>query len=121
MTSARSFRGRHRRVVTIAWPFLGTEALAAGLVSERGLSSRYDRIYRDVYAPRDCEMTAAKRGAAAWLWSGRQSTLVGLSASAVHGAKWIDASLPAELYRRNGKPVDGILIHRDELRDDEFQ
>lgn len=66
-------------------------------------------------------MTAAKRAAAAWLWSGRQSTLVGLSASAVHGAKWIDASSPAELYRRNGKPVDGILIHRDELCDDELQ
>lgn len=26
---------------------------------------------------------------------------------------------PTELYRRNGKPVDGIVIHRDELRDDE--
>jgi very-short-patch-repair endonuclease len=66
-------------------------------------------------------MTAAKRAAAAWLWSGRQSTLVGLSASAVHGAKWIDASSPAEVYRRNGKPVEGILIHRDELCDDELQ
>lgn len=33
--------------------------------------------------------------------------------------QWIDPRLPAELYRRNGKPVDGILIHRDELLDDE--
>jgi very-short-patch-repair endonuclease len=108
--------------VTIAdWPFLGTEALAMGDVTLRGLHSRYDRVYRNVYAPRGCEMTAAKRAAAAWLWAGRQSTLVGLSAAAVHGAKWIDPSLPAEVYRRNGKPVEGILIHRDALFDDELQ
>jgi hypothetical protein len=44
-----------------------------------------------------------------------------LSAAALHGAKWIDPSLPPELYRRKGKPAAGILIHRDELRDDERQ
>ncbi|MCW2516557.1 MAG: hypothetical protein JWR11_5599 [Mycobacterium sp.] len=102
-------------------PFLGTEALARGDVSPRTLRSRHDRVYRNVYVPKGCEMTAATRAAAAWLWSGRQSTLVGLSAAAVHGTKWIDPRLPAELNRRNGKPVEGILIHRDELFDDERQ
>jgi very-short-patch-repair endonuclease len=103
------------------WPFLGTEALARGDATRRTLSSRYDRLYRNVYVPRGIEMTAAKRAVGAWLWSGRQSTLAGLSAAAVHGAKWIDPHLPAELYRDNGKPVDGILIHRDEVLDDERQ
>jgi very-short-patch-repair endonuclease len=56
---------------------------------------------------------------AAWLWSNRQATLAGLSASAMHGAQWIDAEEPAELYRRNGKPAAGIVIHRDELLADE--
>ncbi len=103
------------------WPFVGTEALARGAVSSGMLQRGYVRVYRNVYLPNGSELTPVKRAMAAWLWSGRQSTVAGLSAAAVHGSKWIDPGLPAELYRRNGKPVDGILIHRDELFDDELQ
>lgn len=102
-------------------PFLGTEAIARGDLSPRTLKSGYDRIYRDVYAEKGRVLTAADRAIAAWLWSGRQATAAGLSAAALHGAQWIDSERPAEMYRRNGKPVPGILIHRDELRDDEYQ
>ena len=105
----------------MATPFLGTEALAAGAVSLRTLNSRYDRVHRNVYIPKGSEMTAADRAVAAWLWSGRQSTLMGLSAAAIHGSKWVDPSQPAELHRRNGKPVEGVLIHRDELVNGEVQ
>jgi hypothetical protein len=100
-------------------PFLGTEALARGEVTKRALIGRHNRIYRDVYLPKGVELTAATRAVAAWLWSGRQATAAGLSAAALYGTQSIDPRLPAELYRRNGKPVDGILIHRDELIDDE--
>lgn len=96
-------------------PFLGTEALAAGTVTRRKLASRYEAVYRDVYLAKGAEMTAAKRAVAAWLWSGRQATLTGLSASASYGTQWIDPAAPAELYRRSGKPTTGILVHRDEL------
>lgn len=104
-------------VATVApWTtFLGTEALAAGTVTRRRLASRYAAVYRDVYLAKDVEMTATKRAVAAWLWSGRQATLTGLSASAVYGTQWIDPAAPAELYRRNGKPTTGIVVHRDEL------
>lgn len=102
------------------WPFLGTEALAAGNVTRRTLASRHNAIHRNVYMPKGQELTATTRAKAAWLWSGRQATLAGLSAAALYGSKWIDPQLPAELYRRNGKRVDGILIHRDELYDDEL-
>jgi hypothetical protein len=102
-------------------PFVGTEALARGAVTSGILQRKYDRVYRNVYVPKGSELTPAERAVAAWLWSGRQSTLAGLSAAAMLGTKWIDSSLPAELYRRNGKPVEGILIHRDELFDDERQ
>jgi very-short-patch-repair endonuclease len=102
------------------WPFLGTEALASGAVTERTLRSGHDRIYRNVYMPKGMEVTAATRAVAAWLWAGRDATVGGLSAAAVHGSKWIDPHLPAELFRRNGKPAEGILIHRDELLADEF-
>ncbi len=100
-------------------PFLGTEALAEGTVTRRKLSSRHEAVYRDVYLAKGTEMTAAKRALASWLWTGRQATLTGLSASAVYGTQWIDPTAPAELYRRNGKPTTGILIHRDELYADE--
>jgi hypothetical protein len=103
------------------WPFLGTEALAAGTVTRRTLASRHDAIHRDVYVPKGVELTAVARAKAAWLWSGRQATVAGLSAAALYGTKWIDDRMPAELYRRNGKPVDGIVIHRDELFEDEWR
>lgn len=100
-------------------PFIGTEALADGWVSRRGLRSRHEAVYRNIYLSKGDELTAATRGAAAWLWSGRSAIVGGLSAAALHGSQWIDPKLPAELYRPNGKPVDGIVIHRDELWDDE--
>jgi len=102
-----------------SWPFIGTEALADGYVTRRTLRSRHQPVYRNVYVSKGHELTAVTRGIAAWLWSGRRATAAGLSAAALHGARWIDPGLPAELYRRNGKPVDGIAIHRDELWDDE--
>lgn len=102
----------------IGWPFVGTEALAAGAIGRRALYRNFEALYRNVFVPRDIQLTAAKRAEAAWLWSNRQATLGGLSAAAVHGSKWIDAALPAELYRI-GDPTDGIVIRRGKLRDDE--
>lgn len=100
-------------------PFLGTEALAAGKVTRRTLVSRHEAIYRNVYLPDGHQLTAATRGIAAWLWSGRTATVAGLSAAALLGTRWIDPRHPAELCRRNGKAATGILVHRDELLDDE--
>ncbi|MCV7278752.1 DUF559 domain-containing protein [Mycolicibacterium flavescens] len=100
-------------------PFLGTEALTSRLFGPRTLLSRNDRIYRDVYLSKDAELTASSRAVAAWLWSGRQATMGGLSAAALYETEWIDKHLPAEMFRRNGKPTRGILIHRDELLDHE--
>lgn len=102
-----------------AWPFLGTEARAAGRVSRRTLRSRHQRIYRDVYLPAGQKITPVTRAAAAWLWSGRAATAAGLSAAALHGSKWIDVGDPAELIRAQACPVEGIVIHRETLADDE--
>lgn len=115
----RNRNGRRLALVTIpATPFLGTEALD---VSVRSLRRDYERVYRDVYVRKGAELTAADRAVAAWLWSGRTSTMAGLSAAALHGSKWVDPKQPAEMFRRNGKPAKRILIHRDELPDDERQ
>jgi hypothetical protein len=93
--------------------------VAAGLVSRRSLARDYRAIHRDVYLPRDCVLTPALKARAAFVWSAGAATVAGLSAAALLGCRWIDEHHPAELVRRNGKPVAGIVIHRHELHDDE--
>lgn len=102
-----------------AWPFLGTEARAAGRVSRRTLRTRHQRIYRDVYLPAGQQITPVTRAVAAWLWSGRAATVAGVSAAALHDSRWIDAHAPAELIRAQACRVDGIVIHRETLAGDE--
>ncbi|MEO3759844.1 hypothetical protein ABGB19_16345 [Mycobacterium sp. B14F4] len=101
-------------------PFVGSEARAAGTASERALRTRHVMLYRNVYLPKHVPITAAIRAEAAWLWARREATVAGLSAAALHGSKWIDAELPAELIRPVGCKVDGIRIHRDRLGDGEI-
>ncbi len=76
--------------VAMDWPFLGSEALAVGLVSRYRLDTRHDMIHRDVYVPQGAVMTPVDKAVAAWLWSGRRGVAAGLSAAALHGSKWID-------------------------------
>lgn len=76
------------------WPFIGTEALADGRISRRGLRHGHIAVYRNIYVPNGHELTAAARGVAAWLWSGRTATATGLSAAALHGSQWVDPALP---------------------------
>lgn len=102
------------------WPFRGTEALAAGLVTPHQLRTDFDRVHRDVYVPRGQSLTPATRAVAAWLWSGRAATVAGLSAAALFRTSWIDPWLPAELNRRSRDKTAGIMLHSDELWEDEI-
>lgn len=102
------------------WPFLGSEALAAGVVTRHELATRYDAIFRNVYIPRGKVLTPVQKAHAAWLWSRRKATLVSVSAAAVHGAKWIDARLPAELNQLSQHKTRGIVLHSDTLAPDEI-
>ncbi|MGB8408027.1 MAG: hypothetical protein WCE30_28580 [Mycobacterium sp.] len=104
----------------IGMPFLGTEALAAGSVNRYQLQTRYDAVHRNVYVPRGQKLTPADKAVAAWLWSGRRATAVGLSAAALHGSLWIDAKCPAELNQSSRTRPPGILIRSDELAEDEI-
>ncbi|MHC9292166.1 DUF559 domain-containing protein [Mycobacterium sp. LTG2003] len=96
-------------------PFVGSEAVAAGLVGKHQLrSSRgpFVRVFPDVYTSRDAEMTTRHRAIAAWLWSRREGVIAGLSASALHGADYVDDSLPIELIWPNRRPPHGIITHK---------
>lgn len=106
-------------VSSMATPFLATEALAAGTVTRHRLTSEFTALHRNVYVRKGAQVTAVDRAIAAWLWSGRHATVAGLSAAALHRAKWIDAVLPAELNRASRDKTLGIILHSDVLADDE--
>jgi hypothetical protein len=105
--------------VALDWPFLGTEALARGAVNRYQLRTRYDAAFRNVYVPKGQALSAADKAVAAWLWSGRRATVAGLSAAALLGTRWIDAKRPAELNQPSRHKTKGIILHSDELWDDE--
>ena len=105
--------------MTLEWPFLGSEALALGAVNRYQLRKRYDAVFRNVYVPKGQALGAADKAVAAWLWSGRRATAAGLSAAALLGTQWIDAKRPAELNQLSRHKTKGIILHSDELWDDE--
>ncbi|HZQ33848.1 MAG TPA: hypothetical protein VFB19_19200, partial [Mycobacterium sp.] len=82
-------------------PFVGSEAVANGLVRKHELRSRYRSVFPDVYAANDVALTLHQRAVAGWLWSRRHGVVAGLTASALHGAKWVDTCEPVELIWRN--------------------
>jgi hypothetical protein len=98
---------------------LGSESVAAGLVTPYQLRTRYAAIYPNVYLPNDAELTAAARAEAAWLWSRRRGVVAGRSAAALHGTRWIDQKAPAELLYDNRHRPRGIRTYADRIGDDE--
>ena len=101
--------------------FLATEAIADGALTRRDLMRSYDKIHRNVYGRAGIQLTALDRAYAAWLWSGRRGTLVGHSAAAMLGSKYIPADLPDELaHSRRGGTPSGITICSRRIRDDEL-
>lgn len=98
---------------------MGNEAVAAGTVNRYQLATQYDLVFRNVYVPKGQALTPVDKAVAAWLWSGRRATAAGLSAAALHGTRWIDAHLPAEISQRHRHKTDGIVLHSDKLADDE--
>jgi hypothetical protein len=107
-----------RRILVL--PFIGSEALAAGIVSRYQLATQYDMVFRNVYVPKGQALTPVDKAVAAWLWSERRATAAGLSAAALHNTLWIDARLPAQLNQRHRHKTEGILLHSDKLADDEM-
>lgn len=97
------------------WPFLGRQAVRRGDISAYQLRTQYQAVYRNVYVPKNATLTALARARAAWLWSGGNATLTGLSAAAVLGTKWIDADSPAELSRVDRHCLPGIVTHSYQL------
>jgi hypothetical protein len=98
---------------------VGSEALAAGVVTRHILRTKYVKLHHNVYARAGMHLDARHRAMAAYLWSRGKATLVGHSAAALHGTKWLSDDAPAELAYRNLPAPPGIVIHRSALADDE--
>ncbi|MDR3663213.1 MAG: DUF559 domain-containing protein [Mycobacterium sp.] len=89
-------------------PFIGSLAVRRGVLTRRTLARDHRAIFRDVYLPRDVELTARLKAQAAWMETG--APLCGLSAAAMLGTKWLDPSLPAEISRANRRSPAGIIV-----------
>ncbi|HPY22984.1 MAG TPA: hypothetical protein PLK19_01500 [Mycobacterium sp.] len=103
----------------IAWPFIAAEALEAGTLTFRELRRFHEAAYPGVWAPRGVELSPVRRARAAWLWSRRRGVVAGLSASALHGARWVEAEKPAELLHDNRRPPPLIIVRGGRLREGE--
>jgi hypothetical protein len=101
-------------------PFIGSEALACGVLNRHRLRTRFQAICPGVYLARHVRPSLHDRIHAAWLWSHRQGIVCGLAAAALHGAKWIGEDVPVELVYANPRPPRGVKTRRDVLLDDEM-
>lgn len=97
----------------MATPFIAREALDAGRLTRHQLRTRFVALYPGVHFAADAELTARDRAIAAWLWSKRRGILAGRSAAAMHGAKWLDPQLPAEVLHDNRHAPRGIRTWAD--------
>jgi very-short-patch-repair endonuclease len=101
-------------------PFLGQEAVQRGELTARRLQKDHVAIYRNAYVSKHTTVDALTRARAAWLWARGDCVLVGLSAAAALGTKWIDADMPAEICRSDRHSPRGIVVHTYELSADDL-
>ncbi|OBA98975.1 hypothetical protein A5662_15840 [Mycobacteriaceae bacterium 1482268.1] len=97
-------------------PFVGSEAIQRGLVRKHELRSRYRAVFPDIYVWTNADLTLHERAKAGWLWSHRQGIIAGLTASGLHGAKWVDEVAPIELIWPNARPAPGLRTYDYRLR-----
>lgn len=101
-------------------PFVGSVAVANGEMLKSALRTRYTRVLRDVYVSPGTELSPQVRAHAAWLWSRQRGIIAGKTASALHGAKWVDAEDPVELIHSNRNPLVGLKVRTEQIDEDEI-
>lgn len=101
-------------------PFIGSEAIAAGVLTKSQLATRCSRLFPDVYIARGVDVSAKLRANAGWLWTGRRGVVAGLSASALHGSEWVDDGRAVDLIHDNRRGPPGTQVHGDRIEGDEI-
>lgn len=101
-------------------PFIGREALYAGLVTAHQLRTQHQRLLPDIYLPGHEPPTLWQRTVGAWLYSHRQGVVAGQAAAALHGAKWVDEDEVVDLVWSQARPPDGLRTMNPRLPREEF-
>lgn len=103
-------------------PFIGSEAVAAGVLTRARLrSNRFHALFRGIYVRSDEPVTFALRSEAAYLLVDGVGALAGYSAAEVLGASCAPAGAPAEVIVPGGnrRPQSGLVVHRGVVAADE--
>ena len=100
--------------------FVGSEAVAGGVITRASLRWNHRAILPDIYVPNDVEPTLAVRTRGAWLWSGRRGVITGRAAAALHGARWVDDGAPVDVLWANNRCPPGVRTRRDCIAADEI-
>jgi hypothetical protein len=100
-------------------PFIGSEAVAAGVLTRGALRWNYNAIHPDVYQQKDACRDLYVNTVAAWLWTGRTGVITGQAAAAMHGVSWIGDTAPVEVITKHGRPRPGVVIREERIGDDE--
>jgi hypothetical protein len=100
--------------------FIGSEALATGVLSRGQLRWNFRAMFPDVYIPKEATPSLSHRSVGAWLWSGRRGVIAGLAAAALRGARWVDESSDVELIWSCGRPPPGIVVRNERIGTDEI-
>jgi hypothetical protein len=100
--------------------FIGSEAVANGVVTRHELQRWYRPLYPNVHRLRGSEPSLRDRTVGAWLWSKRNGIVTGLAASALHGAEWVDDDASIELLWNCTRPPDGIVVRNERISADEL-
>jgi hypothetical protein len=101
-------------------PFIGSEAVAAGLLTRHALRRKFIAVHNDVYIARGTSMSPVLRAKACWLRSRRRGVLAGFSAAALHGARWIGPARPASIIDTNRRRTRGVRAWLDSIEEDEI-
>jgi hypothetical protein len=92
--------------------FLGREALGDGM-SRSDLRRFHRPLFRGVHVPNRTVPTLYDRCVGAWLTSDRTGVIAGAAASALHGAEWVDPTVPIELLGTARRRQQGLVIRMD--------
>ncbi|WP_338762258.1 DUF559 domain-containing protein [Nocardia vulneris] len=97
-------------------PFPGSWARQAGLVSQWELRHNFVRLFPDVYLRKGFALDAVTRARAAGHWAKGSGVLVGYSAAALHGTRWLDPEQLPEIARPGHyKAPAGIRVVQAEI------
>ena len=115
----RAVVGAHGHYLSMGEIIIGSEAIAAGIVTRHELARSYRPVHPNIHVPRVHVLTLRDRTVAAWLWSKRRGVIAGVAASALHGARWVEDDAAIELVYNRTHPPSGVITHNETVGDDE--